>query len=863
MKMDTEIEIEAGLESNMKIDVEIGAIVIAQSASIPLEESELAFALDDCIEILDSNDGWYYGEILHSRKGGWFDVSLCKRIYFVSDPDFLGDENARKAILEEIIKSEDEFVATLGNFYNVICKSILLQDNAFKRSFHSNPAVGVTFDLVNNIHKACSKFLSDISKGFSSDLIGDAFKQFAPSLRLFAQYEAEYPNVLHALRVNERELSKFLEETPLPNSLGLDFCLPAPLHHYKEYLTRIKQLVDTFSSQDNYFYLVLQAMDAINVQTDLVIDREKQQAENLALLALQNKFAGDHVIFQPSRKLLKEGELLRIKKGGSDCKAYYIHLFNDCIMYSTRSSRGFSEFKLHKTICNSDLLISYINDDQNVPYGISIGNKIESEKPVNFVCKDHEELRLWFEAISDAIPKESTKKNLRTNRLGSIVTTTMLFTVDVKSLGPRGSVIYKFLSTEISFANSFWQLNTVMIQPLIAASTGAALCAVNPNGSLLSVENKIPPLTKYQTQQIFDSLQSSDIKMFLRAAESLASALQEFEKCIEDRFKAAKWSDDVCIGSDLLSSGSQSYYHEFKSYASTQPLTLRVLRDPLFSVFYKDVEALLVSGKGSLNEKIEFPRDRISVYLRFARDLLSVTSPNHPDYVPLTGAVELLEKLSKEVTDVVKSKENFEKILLIQKSLTSSVHSSDADFIERLASTGRTFIKEGDLKKVCRKKNKMFRFWLFNDFLIYAEATGSENYCFHRSIDLSRSTVSLHQGDDVKHAIDILGADKSFVAIAPSQSLQQEWYSKIADAISAAKSVSSVEGDSVAPLWVPDSGSNDCMICKQVGSLCITILLFLYFYIIFTLLELHFISSSTSLQVRTHEICFVQLNFML
>ena len=48
--------------------------------------------------------------------------------------------------------------------------------------------------------------------------------------------------------------------------------------------------------------------------------------------------------------------------------------------------------------------------------------------------------------------------------------------------------------------------------------------------------------------------------------------------------------------------------------------------------------------------------------------------------------------------------------------------STHHEVLEDLVKEGRSLIREGDLVKVCRKRNKKFHFWLFNDLFIYGHA---------------------------------------------------------------------------------------------------------------------------------------------
>ncbi len=149
---------------------------------------------------------------------------------------------------------------------------------------------------------------------------------------------------------------------------------------------------------------------------------------------------------------------------------------------------------------------------------------------------------------------------------------------------------------------------------------------------------------------------------------------------------------------------------------------------------------------------MEGPRNQPSLYLDFLQELLAITPSDHPDHAPLTTALASIGTVVSDVESVVKDKKNFEKLLEIQSSLVVSSFNvtGQEKIISRLASTDRKFLKEGDLKKVCRKSNKTFRFWLFSDYLIYGEGTGGRTYTFHRALEVKTLTVALHSGSTIK-----------------------------------------------------------------------------------------------------------------
>ncbi|KAG6572886.1 Brefeldin A-inhibited guanine nucleotide-exchange protein [Phytophthora cinnamomi] len=98
-----------------------------------------------------------------------------------------------------------------------------------------------------------------------------------------------------------------------------------------------------------------------------------------------------------------------------------------------------------------------------------------------------------------------------------------------------------------------------------------------------------------------------------------------------------------------------------------------------------------------------------------------------------------------------------------------------------------TFIHEGDLTKKCRSRNQLYRFFLFNDQLLYADKSMTGRWSPHNSLRLKLTRVSnIPDGVMSKHAFQIQNPIKSFVVFADSASSKAEWMRLIDDAIAEA-----------------------------------------------------------------------------
>ncbi|ETL81061.1 hypothetical protein L917_18528 [Phytophthora nicotianae] len=98
-----------------------------------------------------------------------------------------------------------------------------------------------------------------------------------------------------------------------------------------------------------------------------------------------------------------------------------------------------------------------------------------------------------------------------------------------------------------------------------------------------------------------------------------------------------------------------------------------------------------------------------------------------------------------------------------------------------------TFIHEGDLTKKCRSRNQLYRFFLFNDQLLYADKSMTGKWSPHNSLRLKLTRIStIADGVLLKNAFQIQNPVKSFVVFADSATSKAEWMRLIDDAIAEA-----------------------------------------------------------------------------
>lgn len=794
------------------------------------EEQELSFSKGATVEVLHQEGEWWYGELLDgSERRGWFFPDLGHIAIAESPYDHLSREEKllkRHALALDMIQVEEDFVGVLQEFCDEFIDPILLQDTPFKRRIMGDPSLGLSLNLLKEIAYVCGNLLEGVNASKDGNDYALSYRAFAPCLSLFAEYTSENAKALNALKeLPGRELDEYTKKVNLSPGITMDLCLLLPLSHYKDYKPDLENFVWLTPDDAPEKAALEAALLELIEQTNLVDERIKKEEDSKELLHFQFEFVGNIQIFKPGRRIVYRGTLEKIRqeKGATKDsnrfarKTYHVTLFNDALIYYTKVLSVNGSYKMHKMIDLEDAAIEMNNGITDImpEYTNVFTLKAKSsndsggkaEKADNFRTDDSEICQEWMDQIQVVIDElGKTKQKRHEMDDPAYLADVLLYEdnlphVDRATLSKRAACLYDFVDQEISFTKKMTALNNIVALPLLSAARGATL-----NQSA----------TKQQAQQITQALQVPEVQPCLRHIELLEAGTTSFSDQLVKSCGTAKWGDSICVGNLFMSPNMKQVYTYFKVYAANQVATTRILVGNLFQDFYRTCETTLPTIPGTFKEKLAYPKGHPDKYITFLRQLLELTPADHKDHAQIVEAIKLVEVVVGDLDNEVRKKRNFEKLLEIQDSLTTGgLLSSTNPTIDSLASRARTFIKEGDMKKVCRNKNKTYRFWLFNDQLIYGEqhSGNSNKFTFRRAIDLRTCSFEAHDdGDSHHHAIEVLSTEKSFILLVVTDIQRQDWISKVKAARTELVGGQQIEAQ-LAPVWKPDDSNTGCVVC--------------------------------------------------
>lgn len=325
------------------------------------------------------------------------------------------------------------------------------------------------------------------------------------------------------------------------------------------------------------------------------------------------------------------------------------------------------------------------------------------------------------------------------------------------------------------------------------------------------------PLQKKQQQNDPDTLPPADFQVIFGMVPMILNTHVSFIGALQDRWDA--WAGKDCLGDLFL-----QFAHFFKMYTSyvnthdnATALLKKMAGEKKFEWFQTMERECVMNPKScnlNLASLLITPIQRIPRYKLLLTELLKHTPSNHPDHKQLTQAVELVGQVATHINDALRAAENRHEIIAIQDSFLGT---------HNLLEAHRKFIRKGKLMRVCRRSDKLFTFFLFNDLLLYASQKGWK-YTVHRTIQIHHESfrAESHPSEKDKHKWKITSAIKSFVVYSIDKQEKLSWLADLKACIEESKTrILSKEqenvqqGSMIQPVWSSNSDSSNCMLCAK------------------------------------------------
>mmetsp|Transcript_50589 Transcript_50589/g.45357 ORF Transcript_50589/g.45357 Transcript_50589/m.45357 type:complete len:234 (+) Transcript_50589:400-1101(+) len=174
------------------------------------------------------------------------------------------------------------------------------------------------------------------------------------------------------------------------------------------------------------------------------------------------------------------------------------------------------------------------------------------------------------------------------------------------------------------------------------------------------------------------------------------------------------------------------------------------------------------------------PIQRLPRYKLLLSEIHKNTHESHPDCIEMKKSLEKVENISLQINSRMKEFERRETVKKIERKFDGSI---------KILEPHRQFIREGKLWKVCRNKDRLYQFFLFNDIIIYASSYG-RGYKFHNMLPINAAfridimeDASTYGAEKNGRIFTIVSEKKSFVVYADTVQECKKWLDSINECV--------------------------------------------------------------------------------
>ncbi|ELP89058.1 Rho/RAC guanine nucleotide exchange factor, putative [Entamoeba invadens IP1] len=250
------------------------------------------------------------------------------------------------------------------------------------------------------------------------------------------------------------------------------------------------------------------------------------------------------------------------------------------------------------------------------------------------------------------------------------------------------------------------------------------------------------------------------------------------------------------------------YYQYLGNTGPSQQAVQTISTSKKIEDFLDDVRLAIPNKSNQLDLQgfLIMPVQRLPRYTLLLTDLVKRTPETYDDYTNIKQALTEMKKLTDSANRAIVSTERRRVLFALEKRISG--------FSGKLVEPQRYFIKEGNLRKVCRKKIKPRHFILFNDIFLYGMGDEAATKVSQVTEVFSVFVKDVPQ----QNAFEILTDQKSFVVYASNKEEKESWMTEITkaneEATRALKTRNKMNDSFIKPPFVPDNTVTLCMTCN-------------------------------------------------
>ena len=374
-------------------------------------DSQLALRTGTIVEIFscEETEAWWSGTA--GGAEGWFPATYVELLEELSEEDAAAFEankagaaererraNKRKRIVEEIIETEETYLANLEH----VILGYLRQMQRRVGELFDEESIGLIFSNIEQIQNTNREFLEAL-KGAGA-ATGRCFMEFSESFKVYSIYCNNHPKaVVELARISENDiqLQSFFEGCRMlaGSNLSLQNFLLEPVQRVCRYPLLLRELVKYTDPGDFDYESAVAAQTRMDKIASIINEDKRLKEEIMRLQASLEGWRGPDIT-TTCTMLIFEGPLMKISGKHEQERQFY--LFDNLLVYCKRTLKGSLQVK--GQIFTDSITVLDMNDGEvkrgrspiNNAFKI---NNVEKDKWYVLYAASKREKDLWIDAF--------------------------------------------------------------------------------------------------------------------------------------------------------------------------------------------------------------------------------------------------------------------------------------------------------------------------------------------------------------------------------------------------------------------------------------------------------------------------------
>lgn len=340
-------------------------------------------------------------------------------------------------VIREIIDTEEDYTKDLHIIIDIFLKPMRKDEIA------TTQEIAAIFSNVELIVGVNEQLLQAFKKDETTRGIAQAFISLAEFLKMYSGFcsnQAQSFDVINKLKEKkDKKFETFLQYCfARPEAQGLDFnaYMIKPVQRICKYPLLLRELINKTDPNSSDYPLLQEAFNKIESIVNTVNEKKRESEEALKIIDIAHKIQAPEnlEIVSPTRRYIKEGELMHYAANGR-LKSGYFFLFNDLFVYTKKKGTKYS-FKFYAPL--DVTLLRYVSTYEKPAFEMVCPT---TYKAWPFAFETEEEKLRFIEELQELIDK--TTEHLQTISRRNSSTTIPTYQVNNMGGSSPGTVVYE------------------------------------------------------------------------------------------------------------------------------------------------------------------------------------------------------------------------------------------------------------------------------------------------------------------------------------------------------------------------------------------------------------------------------------